>query len=97
MEIKTIQKFLANDGSEHNSKEAAIAHNLRGPRVEAIEKAFDESKLDTKLVTEDERGNKVLYDDDLPAFLADNADLLATLLAKPVTPRPRKANDETKA
>lgn len=97
MEIKTIQKFVANDGTEFTTKAEAIAHNLAGPRIAAVEKAYSEGKFVVGKVSEDDRGNAIVFVDDLPTFLAANADLLLTLLAKPVTPRAKKEPAAPKA
>lgn len=98
MEIKTIQKFQAADGTEFNTKEEAIAHNLAGPRIAAVEKAIEDGKLNldafSEIGTDTGAQLEVITIEELPAFLAANADLLLELLAKPVTKRPRKPKTE---
>jgi hypothetical protein len=91
MEIKTIQKFQAADGTEFLTKEAAVAHNLAGPRIAAVQKAIDDGTLNVGAFNgEEDLGFKALDLVELPKFLAANADQLLVLLAKPVQKRAPK-------
>lgn len=92
LKAKPIQKFAAADGSEHNTAQEAVEHNKYLLRVKQLTEMFDgELVADvTPGVTSDDRENATVYVEDVPKFIAANADRI--LAALDVTQRrgPRK-------
>ena len=89
--IETVQKFIV-DGVEFASKaeaEAHIASQAVLPKAQALVDGMPEGTFN-----EDDRGNQVIFVDDLPEFLAKNAKALVEALTPPKAERkPRKKKD----
>ncbi len=63
-----------------------------------IAQAADTAEFNTDAFSDDDRGNRVLFLEDIPAFVADNADKLRAILNDAVVvKRGRKAKSEQAA
>jgi hypothetical protein len=84
--IQTVQKFVAADGAEFDTREEARNHNKFAPRLAALEAS---AELDA---------SGEFNADTLNKFLATNGDLLIKLLTPEPTKRaPRKAKEASEA
>lgn len=96
-----VTKHQAKDGSLHDTARLCEAHNRKLKLAPAMEKFVNGLPADTVGLTEDERGNPMIFLTNLPAFLTAHADALqAAIVNATIVRKPRKAkaaNDEQKA
>lgn len=79
-QIDQVVMFKAHDGQMFPTQDAALKYNAHAYLKAEFAKALRSPVLGDAAITEDDRGNPVVFKDDLPQFLADNADLLRAVL-----------------
>lgn len=80
--IKTATVYVTTDGTSHPAPGLAIQHQMWLDVQEAVESAADQFLIETAAFTRDDRDNPVMHEKHIPKFVADNSNLLLTILTK---------------
>lgn len=80
--IKTATVYVTTDGVSHPAPSLAIQHQTWLDVQEAVESAANGDLIETGVFTRDDCGNPVMYEENIPKFVADNSNLLLTILTK---------------
>lgn len=80
--IKTQTVYVTTDNTSHVSPGLAIQHQMWLDVQAAVGSAADQSLIETGVFTQDDRGNPVMYEENIPKFVADNSSLLLGILTK---------------
>lgn len=80
--IKTATVYVTTDGVSHPAPGLAIQHQMWLDVQEAVESAANGDLIETAAFTRDDRDNPVMHEKYIPKFVADNSNLLLTILTK---------------
>jgi len=75
-----VTMHKANDGSLHEKAKDCEARNVTLRMMPALVELAQKAREGSDIVVNDEEGNRCIYLDDLPAYIAANADALRKIL-----------------